>query len=144
MTTTARRDLRSDGFALLTAFRAADTGRVAEVFARRPSHFNRPMPVAYMDILSEAATHTAGTRERVFSPSFVFVFDPDLGTDDIDRIVDEFGDYLTDHSHIVANTIWDAWAVTEEGEEVETPNGVRVFPSVRFTVNNVSIREGRA
>jgi hypothetical protein len=145
MTTTARRDLRFYGFALLTAFRAADTGRIAEVFARRPPHFNRPMPVGYMDILVETATHTSGTRERVFSPSFVFVFDPDLETDLIDQVVDEFGDYLTDNPHIVPNTVWDQWSVSEEGEEVSTaPDSNRIFPAVRFTLGNVSVREGRA
>ena len=139
MTTTARRDLRSDGYALLAAFPG-----VQETSPRRPSHFSRPMPFAYMDILAESATHTAGTRERVFSPSFVFVFDPDLETDTIDEVVDEFADYLTAHPHIVANTIWDAWTVTEEAEEVQSDNGsIRTFPAVRFTLGNVSIREGR-
>lgn len=145
MTTTARRDLRSYGYSLLQAFQAADTGRVAEVFARRPSHFNRPMPVGYMDILVETATHTSGTRERVFSPSFVFVFDPNLSTDAIDEMVDEFGDYLTDNPHIVPNTVWDQWSVNEEGEEVESETAsVRIFPAVRFTLGNVSVREGRS
>jgi hypothetical protein len=145
MTTTARRDLRTYGYSLLQSFQTADTGRVSEVFARRPSHFNRPMPVGYMDILAESATHTAGTRERVFSPSFVFVFDPNLETDDIDRVVDEFGDFLTANPHIVPNTVWDQWSVTEESEEVESETGsIRIFPAVRFTLNNVSVREGRA
>jgi hypothetical protein len=145
MTTTARRDLRSYGYALLVAFQAADSGRVSEVFKARPSHFNRPMPVGYMDILAETATHTSGTRERVMSPSFVFVFDPDLEVDAIDAVVDEFSDYLTANPHIVPNTVWDQWSVSEESEEVESERGsTRIFPAVRFTLGNVSTREGRA
>jgi hypothetical protein len=143
MPTTARQDLRTYGLALLEAFRVADIGRVAEVFAQRPSHFNRPMPVAYMDILAETATHTSGTRERVFSPSFVFVFDPDLQVQD--ELVDEFADFLTANPHIVPNTAWDQWSVSEEGEEVSSETGsIRIFPAIRFTVGNVSVREGRA
>lgn len=143
MTTTARRDLRSYLYALLQAFQAADVGRVAEVAKARPPHFNRPMPFAYADILAETASHDSGMRLRLFSPSIVFVNDPDLGVDEFDELVDEFADYLTANPHIVPNTVWDQWTVTEEGEEVESPTGVRVFPTVRFTLGNVSVREGR-
>jgi hypothetical protein len=143
MVTTARRDLRSYAFALLTSYRAADTSRVQEVFARRPSHFNRPMPFGYVDILSETATHSAGIRTRTLSPSFVFVFDPDLETDDLDVVVDTFSDHLTDSPHIVPNTVWSTWVMTEESEEVESPTGVKTFPAVRFSVPDHSVSEGR-
>lgn len=144
MTTTARRDLRSYTYALLQAFQAADTGRVAEVYKARPSHFTRPMPVAYVDILAETASHDSGMRLRVFSPSIVFVGDPDLGVDEFDELVDEFADYLTANPHIVPNTVWDQWTVTEEGEELQSEQGPRTLPAVRFTLGNVSVREGRA
>lgn len=144
MTTTARRDLRTQARALLDGFLTAHPGLMAEAHSHRPSHLSRPMPYAYVDILIETATHTSGTRERVFSPSFVAVFDPDLRVDLIDEFVDEFSDWLTAHPHIVSNTIWDQWSVSEESEDVESPNGSsRIFPAVRFTLGNVSIREGR-
>jgi hypothetical protein len=141
---TARVDLRSYGYALLQTFQAANPALIAAVHPKRPSHFNNPKPLGFMDILIESATHTQGTRERVMSPSFVFVFDPTLSVDTSDEVVDTFADFLTDNPHIVPNTIWDRWEVTEDSEEVESEQGTRILPSVRFTLPNWSIREGRS
>lgn len=143
MTTTARQDLRAYTYALLVAFRAADTGRVAEVFKSRPSHFNRPMPVAYVDLLGETATHSGSLRTRTLTPTFVLVGDPDLEVDEFDRLVDAFADYLTANPHIVPNTVWEDWTVTDESEEVQSEQGVRTFPSVRFAVGDFTVQEGR-
>jgi hypothetical protein len=143
VTTTARRDLRTYSYALLQAFMAADTGRVAEVFKSRPPHFNRPMPVAWVDILSEAATHAGSLRTRTLSPSFVFVGDPDLGVDEFDALVDTFADFLTAHPQIVPNTVWEDWTITDESEEIQSEQGIRTFPVVRFAVSDFTVQEGR-
>ena len=140
----SRVTLRSYGYQLLEDFRLADTSRIAQVFPKRPSHFAMPKPLAFMDILIESATHDSGIRTRTMSPSFVFVFDPTLEVDTSDAVVDAFADFLTLHPHIVPNTIWDRWEVTEDSEEVESEQGPRTFPAVRFTLPNWSIAEGRS
>lgn len=143
MTTTARQDLRAYCYALLVAFQAADPSRVAEVYKRRPSHFARPMPVAYVDLLGESATHAGSLRTRTLTPTFVFVDDPDLEVDALDTLVDAFADYLTANPHIVPNTVWEDWTVTDESEEFQSEQGVRTFPSVRFAVGDFTVQEGR-
>ena len=143
-TTTERQDLRAYGYALLESFRLADPTRIAQVFPKRPSHLNLPKPVAFMDILAESATHSNGIRYRRMSPSFVFVFDPTLEVDAIDEVVDAFADFLSANPNVVPNTIWDEWTVTEESEEVESAEAVRILPSVRFTLPNFETGRGRA
>jgi hypothetical protein len=147
MPTTFRADIRSGMYAALTAFQTAYPERLQEAFRVRPTHVNRPMPIAWVDILAESATHTAGTRERVLSPSIVFMGDPlenDAQADFWDATVDLLADHFTAYAQFAPVTIWSAWTVTDESEEVETaPDSVRTFPAVRFTFSNVSIREGR-
>ena len=130
---------------MLEAFRVADTGRLQEVHDRRPSHYSRPMPFAYLDILSEAARHSAGIRYRTMTPSVVFVFQPDIQVEVIDAMVDDFADHLSSYAHVVPNTVWDTWTATEEGEDIESNEGsIRTLPTVRFTLGNYESGKGRS
>ena len=148
MPTTFRTDIRAGLVTAVQAFIAANPTLLLAVHKARPTSFSGDMPFAYVDLLAESATHTAGTRERVLSPSVVVVarpLDNDTQVDGWDVLVDKLADHFTDYAQIAPNTIWDAWSVTDESEEISTaPDSVRVFPAVRFTFTNVSIREGRA
>lgn len=147
MATTFRADTRAGLYTALVAFRTAQPSRLSEVYRVRPAHYNVPMPLAWVDLLSESASHTSGTRERVLSPSVVFMGEPIENDEQVtawDALVDLAADHFTDYAHISANTIWDRWVITDETEEVESAGQVRLFPIVRFTFQNVSIREGRS
>lgn len=148
MATTFRTDLRAGMVTATNAFVTAHPTLLVKVYTARPTSFNVPMPFAYIDLLTETATHTAGTRERVMAPSVVVVSRPLDNDEQVaawDVLVDLLADHFTDYPQFTGNTIWDRWTLTEEGEEIQTtPDSVRVFPTVRFTFENVSIREGRS
>lgn len=147
MTTTFRADIRAGMYDALLAFRTAQPSRLSEVYRMRPAHVNVPMPLAWVDILAEEATHTAGTRQRVLSASVVFMGEPIENLEQVtawDELVDLAADHFTGYPQFSPNTIWDRWTVTDESEEVESAGQFRVFPIVRFTFQNVSAREGRS
>ncbi len=147
MATTFRADTRAGMYAAIVAMKAAHPTVLREVRRIRPSHYNTPLPLAWVDILSESASHSAGTRERVLSPSIVFMgapIDNDEQATDWDALVDLAADWFTDRPQFAAVSIWDRWTVADESEEVQTaPDQTRTFPIVRFTFTNVSLREGR-
>ena len=147
MVTTFRTDLRAGIVAATTAFVTANPNLLNKCYTTRPTSWNVPMPFAYVDLLAETATHTAGTRERVMAPSVVVVARPLENDQQVaawDILVDLLADHFTGYPQFTSTTIWDRWTLTEEGEEIQTNDGVRVFPTVRFTFENVSIREGRS
>lgn len=147
MATTFRTDSRAGLVAATQAFVTANPTLLRAVHPARPTSFSGDMPFAYIDLLSETATHTAGTRERVLSPSVVVVARPLENAQQVaawDVLVDALADHFTSYPQFTSGSIWDRWTVTEEGEEIESEGGVRTFPSVRFTFENVSLREGRS
>lgn len=148
MATTFRADTRAGLVTMGEAFVAANPTMLRKMHAVRPTSFAGDIPFAYAELLAEAATHTAGTRERVLSPSIVLVgrpLDNEQSVSEFDALVDAFADHATSYAQFSANSIWDQWTVTDESEEVQTaPDSVRTYPTVRFTFTNVSLREGRA
>ncbi len=146
MATTFRTDIRAGMVTVVQAFITAHPTLLAAVHTSRPTRFSGAMPFAYIDLLTETASHTAGTRERVLAPSVVVVgrpLDNETATAAWDILVDLLADHFTDNPQFTANTIWDTWTLTEESEEIQSGDGVRTVPAVRFTFNTVSIREGR-
>lgn len=147
MATTFRTDIRAGMLAVVQSFATANPTMLAKVHKVRPTTFAGDIPFAYIDLTRETASHTAGTRERVLSPSVVVVaapLDNDTQVAAWDTLVDALADHFTDNPQFTANTIWDVWTVTDESEEIESREGTRTFPAVRFTFGNVSIREGRS
>jgi hypothetical protein len=148
MTTTFRADVRAGMVAAVQAFITANPTLLRKVHTSRPTNFAGDIPFAYIDLLAETATHTEGTRERVMAPSVVIVSRPLDNETQVaawDVLVDLLADHFTSYPQFTANSIWDRWTLTEEGEEVQTaPDSIRVFPTVRFTFDNVSLREGRS
>jgi hypothetical protein len=147
MPTTFRKDVRAGMVAAVQAFVTANPTLLARVVPARPTSFTLDFPVAWIDLLSETATHTAGTRERVMAPSVVVMnrpLDNDQQVAAWDVLVDALADHFTSYPQFTPSSIWDRWTLTEDGEEIQTGDSVRVFPTVRFTFDNVSLREGRS
>ena len=148
MATTFRADVRAGLVTATQAFITANPTLLRRVFTTRPTSFNTDMPFAYIDLLAETATHTAGTRERVMAPSVVIVSRPLENEQQLaawDVLVDALADHFTSYPQFTTSSIWDRWTLTEEGEEIQTaPDSIRTFPTVRFTFDNVSLREGRS
>ena len=148
MATTFRADVRAGLVTATQAFITANPTLLRRVFTTRPTSFNTDMPFAYIDLLAETATHTAGTRERVMAPSVVIVSRPLENEQQVaawDVLVDALADHFTSYPQFTTSSIWDRWTLTEEGEEIQTaPDSIRTFPTVRFTFDNVSLREGRS
>lgn len=148
MATTFRADVRAGLVTATQAFITANPTLLRRVLPTRPTSFNTDMPFAYIDLLAETATHTAGTRERVMAPSVVIVARPLENEQQVaawDVLVDALADHFTSYPQFTTSSIWDRWTLTEEGEEIQTaPDSIRTFPTVRFTFDNVSLREGRS
>lgn len=148
MATTFRADVRAGLVTATQAFITSNPTLLRRVFTTRPTSFNTDMPFAYIDLLAETATHTAGTRERVMAPSVVIVSRPLENEQQVaawDVLVDALADHFTGYPQFTTSSIWDRWTLTEEGEEIQTaPDSIRTFPTVRFTFDNVSLREGRS
>ena len=147
MADTFRADIRAGLVTATQAFVTAQPTLLNKCYPARPTSFNVPMPFAYVDLLGETATHDSGLRQRTLAPSVVFVgrpFDNEEQVAAWDILVDLLADHFTDYAHIVANTIWDRWNITDGSEDIQTNDGVRVFPSVRFTFDNVSSTRGRS
>lgn len=148
MPTTFRTDIRAGMVTAVQAFITAHPTLLLAVHKSRPTRFSGDIPFAYIDLLSETATHTAGTRERVLSPSVVVVsrpLDNDQQVDAWDVLVDLLADHFTDYAQFAPITIWSNWSVTDESEEIQSADGpTRVYPAVRFTFDSVSVREGRS
>lgn len=146
MATTFRVDTRAGIVTAVDAFIATNSTMLAVVHTSRPTRFSGDMPFAYVDLLGEEITHDSGTRTRTLQPSVVVVSRPLENAQQTaawDLLVDALVDHFTDYAHISPNTIWDAMTVTDESEEIESEQGVRTFPAVRFRFNNVSAMEGR-
>lgn len=147
MPTTFRADTRAGLVTATQAFITANPTMLYVVHTSRPSSFAGDMPFAYVDLLGEDIRHTSGTRIRTMQPSVVVVSRPSENAQQTaawDLLVDALVDHFTDYAHISPNTIWDEMTVTDEGEEVQSEQGVRTFPAVRFRFGNVSAMEGRA
>ena len=147
MPTTFRADTRAGLVTAVQAFITAQPTMLHVVYTSRPSTFSGDTPFAYVDLLGETIAHDSGTRTRTMQPSVVVVGRPTENaqqTADWDLLVDALVDHFTDYAHISPNTIWDAMTVTDDSEEVQSEQGVRTFPAVRFQFGNVSAMEGRA
>lgn len=148
MATTFRADIRAGMVTAVQAFITANPTLLYAVHTARPTTFAGDMPFAYIDLLTERATHSSGIRTRELRPSIVVVARPLDNAQQVvawDILVDKLADHFTSYAHLAPSTVWDRWTVTEDTEKIQTaPESVRIFPSVRFTFENVSIGEGRA
>lgn len=137
MTTTFRADITAGVATMMQAFITAHgTGVLARHEDEKPTTFALDTPLSYLSSLHEDITHTAGTRERVASPSVTVVAEAKVLSTLVDLLIDHF----TAYPHIVTGTIWDRMTVDDDREEIG--DGASL-PSVRFTFTNLSIREGR-
>lgn len=139
MATTFRVDARAGLGTILSDFIAAHGDRLKRALPVRPENLPAyETPFGFVDLRGEEISHTAGTRERLTAPSIVLV---DRLTENaeavarFDATVDLFVDHCTTYPHAVTGTIWDRMTVADEFDE-----GMYL---VRFTFNNLSIREGR-
>ena len=144
MPTTFRVDIVAGLMTILDAFKAANPTLLRRTFPVRPPHFNTDLPLAFVGDRPESTNHDVQTRTRIVSVSVTFV---DRITDNtetmarMDILVDKFADHLTTYPHITSNTIWNRWTTLDE--QIDVGDGTSL-QAVTFTVNDLSISEGRA
>jgi hypothetical protein len=144
----ARADIRAGMLVCLQAFATANPTYLRASFPVRPTRFTGDIPFAFVDFQTEDLDHTAGTQGRTSAPSFVFVFRPidnEAQIDLTDTVADAFIEHLKDYAYVAqtAATIAVFRGNSRVSDEsIELPNG-EVYPSVRFTLNEVDVRTGR-
>jgi hypothetical protein len=144
----ARADIRAGMVTCAQAFKTANPTYLAAVFGVRPTRFSGDLPLCFVDFLLEDLDHTSGTQGRTSTPSFVFVFRPIENaeqTDLTDAVVDAFIEHLKDYAYVAQTAatiaVWRGNGRVLD-ESIELPGG-EVYPSVRFTLNEVDVRTGR-
>jgi hypothetical protein len=144
---TARVDIRAGMVTCATAYMATNPTHLRAVHEVRPTRYSGDIPFCFVEFLREDARHTAGTQQRVSEPSFVIVMRPLENREQVDladAIVDGFMEHLKDYAHIAANMVWSTVRVSDESEDVQTtPDSIRTYPSVRFTLTDVTVMTGR-
>jgi hypothetical protein len=143
MASTFRQDIVAGLLTILDAFKTANPTLLRRTFAVRPPHWNTDLPCAFVGPRPESTNHDQGTRTRIVSVSVSFVDRITDNTETMDRmdiLVDKFADHLTTYPHITANTIWNRWTTLDE--QIDVGDGT-ALQAVTFTVNDLSIQEGR-
>jgi hypothetical protein len=149
MTTTARQDVRAGLYALLVAFQAANPTLLFSVFRARPGAPGVELPGAFVGNLNEQFTHTAGTRQRNFSPEIV-IFDSFAPSNEeqaarIDLVQDALMDYLTANPNAVAHSILALNNGTSTDGEFDIVGGqvTTHYRAVAIGLGQITIMEGR-
>lgn len=135
---TFRSDLVAGVTTMMNAFIVANPTVVVRHFRHRPPTLTTDLPCTYLDLRPESISHANGLRDRVMSPSVVYVgrwTEAGEVMDGFDDAVDLLVDHFSTYPHIVAGTIWDELTVADES--------VEDHPAVRFTFGNIAIAEGR-
>lgn len=145
---TARVEVVAGLLALLDAFIAANPTLLRRRFKSRPPSLVTDLPCAYIDLRPETVGYMNSMRDRVMSPSVVFV---DQLTDNgetmarFDQLVDTFTDFLDDYPYLAAaNAVWSNGTWTDESETLGRPEDQTApAAAARFTFNDVLYKSGR-
>jgi len=143
-----RVDLVTGLVAILDSFIASNPTLLRRRFTVRPPSLVTDLPCAYIDLRPETIHYDSAMRDRVASPSIVFV---DIVTDNgesmqrKDVLVDAFTEHLDLHPLILTgNGVWSDGTWSDERENLGRPedNDAPAL-AVRFTFNDVLIKDQR-
>jgi hypothetical protein len=151
MSTSARTDMRTVLYNVLTAFQAANPTLIRRVAKSRPGAISEH-PIAWVGGIPEPQViHDAGTRTRLLAPTIVLadLFHESIETD-FDATVDALHDHFTTN-HTPTGWLYGPMAVVnvDDGElEQPGPNGSVYYRAVTFTFGTrntpgVTVQEGR-
>ena len=148
---TARVEIIEGTLALLDAFIAANPTLLRRRFKSRPPSLVTDTPCAYIDLRPETVAYANSVRDRVMSPSVVFV---DRLTDNgetmgrFDQLVDTFTDFVDAYPYLVVarnNGVWSSGTWTDESETLGRPeDGQAPAAAARFTFNDVLYKSPRS
>lgn len=137
---------------MLNAFQAANPTLLRRVFRVRPPSLVTDTPCVYIDLRPEKIHYDNSIRDRVFSPSVVFVdrlTDNGETMDRFDVLIDAFVDHVDNYAHLTGtgttlNNVWSDATVADESENLGNPDGTTApAAAARFTFNDVLFKEGR-
>lgn len=146
----ARTDLTTGLLTMLNAFQAANPTLLRHVFRTRPPTLVTDTPCVYIDLRPENITYDNSIRDRILSPSVVFVdrfTDSGELSDRLDVLVDAFIDHLDNYAHLTGtgttlNNVWSKATIAQEAEQFggDPP---AYAAATRVTLNDVLYKEGR-
>lgn len=145
---TARTEIVAGLLSMLASFQASNPTLLRRSFRSRPPSLVTDLPCAYIDVIPETVSYDNSIRDRILSPSIVFVdrlSDNGEVTDRFLTLVDTFGEFL-DHNPYLAsgNAVWSdgAWSTESAtlGGDGDPPNAT----AARFTFTNVLFKSARS
>jgi hypothetical protein len=131
---------------MMTAFIAAHPDLLKRHFRSRPPSLVTDLPCSFLDLRPETVHYDSGLRDRLFTPSIVFVdrlTDNGETTDRLDALVDAFTDHLDNYAHIVAGTSWSGGTWTDEQETLGGEGEGAPAAAARWTFEPINFKEGR-
>lgn len=149
----ARVNLVAGMLDVLDQFIAANPTLLVRRFKVRPPTLVTDTPCAYIDLRPESIHYDNSIRDRVFSPSIVFVdrlTDNGETMDRFDTLIDAFTDFADNYpllalvSGVRSNGVWSDATWADESETLGSSDGTTApAAAARFTFNNVLYKEGR-
>lgn len=143
----ARTDLITATLAMLDAFIAANPTLLRRRFKVRPPSLVTDLPCAYIDLRPEQVHYYNGVRDRILSPSIVFVdqlADNSETMTRFDSLIDAFTDHLDSYSHLYLgtglNNVWSRGTWSDEAVEITTEQPAQ---AARWSFEDILFKEGR-
>lgn len=143
-----RVDLVTGLLAILDGFKAANQTLLRRRFTVRPPSLVTDLPCAYIDLRPETIHYDSAMRDRVASPSIVFVDQLTNNGETMQRmdvLADAFTEYLDNHPLILTgNGVWSDGTWSDESANLGRPeDNDAPLLALRFTFNDILIKDSR-